>query len=105
MPISKDKPRKRATRAGSRAAKLPERQGGIARFFNTDLPILPDVLRWVLLIAGVAMILGAGIGWPFPTNPRQVLLGLGGGVLVIFAFAGVRRTLGGVAKLLAKLGF
>jgi hypothetical protein len=104
MPSPKDKRQKPAIKRGSRAGKRRDQRVGWERFFHLNTPILPDSLRWVLLIAGAAMILGALMGWPFSIHPKQALWGLGGAGLVIFAFFGVRRTLANVLRFLAKLG-
>ncbi len=100
-------PPKESSKRGSSSARKRRARGGQdsgwERFFNLSSPILPDTLRWVLLIAGAAMILSAGIGWPSSIRSTQTLLGMGGGALVIFAFFGVRRTLAGLAKILEKL--
>ena len=104
MPPTKDKLQKPATKRGSRARKRHDKRTGSEKFFDTDTPMLPDSLRWVLLIAGVVMIFGALFGWPFPINPGQALFGIGGALLVIFAFFGVRRTVGNILKVFAWMG-
>lgn len=105
MALPREKPKVRASKNGSGARKRRRRsaESGWERFFNFNSPLLPDSLRWVLLIGGAAMILAAGIGWPSSIRSTQTLLGTGGGALVIFAFFGVRRTLAGLAKVLEKL--
>lgn len=51
-------------------------------------------LHAVLLIAGLATIIGAATGWPGPAAEHQDSLQIGGGLMVVFAVFGVRRCLG-----------
>jgi hypothetical protein len=93
MAIQPEKLKMRAIKAGIRASKRRHHVVSKEELLGLKIQVLPATLRGFLIIAGVAMIALAVIGWPFPADPHQVLMGIGGGVLLIFGIFGIRRTL------------
>ena len=93
MALSPEKLQNRAIKAGIRASKKRHHVVSKEELLKLKIQVLPSSLRGFLLLSGAAMILGAVIGWPFPADGHQVLMGIGGGLLVIFGVFGVRRSL------------
>lgn len=94
MALPPEKIQERAIKAGIRASKRRRRRLSLEELLKLKIQILPDALRWALLIAGVLLIIGALAGWPLSQDEQQVGLGVSGGTLVGCAFLGIRRTLG-----------
>jgi hypothetical protein len=94
MALKPEKLEKRAIKAGIRAAKKRHHQLSTKELLQLKIQILPDTLRGFLIVAGGIMILLAALGWPLSADHHQVIMGLGGGLMIIAGAFGVRRSLG-----------
>ncbi len=104
MALPPEKIQERAIKAGIRASKRRHRRLKLEELLKLKIQILPNALRWALVILGLLMIVGAFTGWPFPRDNHQVLLGIGGGLLAVFGCFGVMRTLETVFDTIAAEG-
>jgi hypothetical protein len=105
MAISRKKFEKRAIKAGIRASKCRHHLVTKEELLSLKIQVMPDTLRGILILAGLAAILGAAIGWPFSADHHQILMGIGGGVSLIFGVFGMTRTLEKVGDAFANQGF
>ncbi|MCW1924589.1 hypothetical protein OKA05_18640 [Luteolibacter arcticus] len=97
-----EKLRRRAVKAGIRAAKQRHHVLDEREVLSLKVQVLPALPRVMIGLAGAAMI-GSGIsGVPVDSNAAQAALVIGGLLVVLFAAFGVRRTLSSIVDNLAS---
>lgn len=96
MPVSEEKLRRRAVKAGVRASK--KRRHAVSRneLLGLRIQTMPAVARILLGTVGVVLIAAAWFEWPSQSNTVCGLEAAAGIVLVLAGFVGVRRTLAGL---------
>lgn len=96
MTYREEKFGQRAVKAGVRAAKLRHHMLSEEELRALKVQVVPALPRILMVVAGIAALVGAFCGWPWESIGRQFLLGLAGTGFTSFGIFGVRRTVGKV---------
>jgi hypothetical protein len=85
-----------AVKAGVRAAKRRHHMLSEEELRALKVQVMPALPRILMVVVGVAAMIGAYYGWPWDEVGKQFLEGLFGVGSTTFGIFGVRRTIGGI---------
>ena len=82
-----------AVKAGTQACKKNGGNLSEEQLLNLKVQVMPDLVRWILFLGGVALIVFACIAWPSSNVITQIVGGCCGLLFILFSIIGIKRTL------------